>query len=101
MAMKKMLLSTLVFATITTFASAQTRSTSRSANKKHVTTAAYNGKKTATKNSASTTTKQPDNRKEYVKDGQLATPTGHQATPINSDQYQSPRDSSSKKKKKQ
>jgi hypothetical protein len=41
------------------------------------------------------------NRKEYVKDGQLATPTGHEATPINSDQYQSPRDSSDKKRKKQ
>lgn len=41
----------------------------------------------------------PDNRTEYMKDGQMATRTGHQATAINSDEYQSIRDRSGKKRK--
>lgn len=101
MAMKKIIFSTLFFLSITGFASAQTTSTNRSSSTKHVSTSSHKAKKSIAKKSATTTTVQPDNRKEYMKDGQLATPTGHQATPVNSDQYQSPRDSANKRRKKQ
>jgi hypothetical protein len=101
MAMKKIIISTLFFLGIAGFASAQTTSTNRNSVTKHISTSSHKAKKPVSKNTAATITVQPDNRKEYVKDGQLATPTGHQATPVNSDQYQSPKDSSNKKKKKQ
>ena len=32
---------------------------------------------------------EPDNRKEYMQDGQMATYTGHEATAVNSEQFQS------------
>lgn len=38
----------------------------------------------------------PDNRKEFMQDGQLATYTGHQATAINTDEFQSARKSDAK-----
>lgn len=43
----------------------------------------------------------PDNRKEYVKDGQLATETGHEAAPTNGEQFQSLKDFARKKTGKQ
>jgi hypothetical protein len=46
-------------------------------------------------------TVEPDNRKEYMQDGQLATYTGHQAAPINSDEFQSPRKDRQAKKEEQ
>lgn len=36
---------------------------------------------------SSQTSSVPDNRKEYVQNGQLATYTGHQATPTNTDEF--------------
>ena len=98
--MKKMVILSMFLLNIAGLASAQTSSTGKNSNTKHVSTPSHKAKKTATKKSSATKV-ETDNRKEYVKDGQLATPTGHEATPINSDQYQSARDSSNKKKKKQ
>ena len=97
----KKIISTLLFISMVGFASAQTLSTKRSSNNTHVSTSSHKAKKSVAKKTAASTANQPDNRKEYMKDGQLATSTGHQATPVNSDQYQSLRDSSSKKRKKQ
>lgn len=84
---------------LTGLASAQSMSTGKSSNTKHV-SSSHKAKKPAGKKSG-TSKVETDNRKEYVKDGQLATPTGHDATPTNSDQYQAAKDSANKKKKKQ
>jgi hypothetical protein len=99
MAMKKIILCSAISLTIAVFASAQSTSNGRNPGKN--VSSSHKPVKTAGKKSASATTVPNDNRKEYVKDGQLATATGHQATPTNSDEYQSSRDSSGKKKKKQ
>jgi hypothetical protein len=102
--MKKMIISTLFFLSIAGFASAQSNNTSKNSGKQ-VATSSHKAKKAVHKKVAasktSTKTAQPDNRKEFMKDGQLATPTGHEATPVNSDQFQSIKDSASKKGKKQ
>jgi hypothetical protein len=100
MAMKKILFCSLLSLMIAGFASAQSTSRNRNSGKT-VSSSPYKPVKTDGKKSASATAIPKDNRKEYVKDGQLATSTGHQATPVNSDEYQSPRDSANKKKKKQ
>lgn len=101
-AMKKVIISTLFFLSIAGFASAQS---SNKNSEKQVSTSSHKAKKTIhkkpTHSKISTNTAQPDNRKEVMKDGQLATPTGHEATPVNSDQFQSIKDSASKKGKKQ
>jgi len=99
--MKKISLLLMFVLTIAGFASAQTSSTGKNSETKHVSSSTHKAKKPANKKSTTTTKVETDNRKEYVKDGQLATPTGHEATPINSDEYQAARDSSNKKKKKQ
>ena len=99
--MKKIIFSAIIFLGITSFASAQTTSNSRNSSTKHVSTSSHKAKKSSAKKRSSTKTVELDNRKEYMKDGQLATPTGHDATPVNGEQYQSVRDSSNKKKKKQ
>jgi hypothetical protein len=99
--MKKITVLTLFLLSIAGFASAQTSTSNKSSNTKHVASTSHHSKKSPNKKSTAAKTIDTDNRKEYVKDGQLATPTGHEATPINSDQYQSPRDSSDKKRKKQ
>lgn len=100
--MKKMIISTLFFLSIAGFASAQSSSKN---SEKQVSIFSHKAKKAVHKKVAasktSTKTAQPDNRKEFMKDGQLATPTGHEATPVNSDQFQSRKDSASKKRKKQ
>jgi hypothetical protein len=98
--MKKIILCSVVSLMIAGFASAQTTSRSRNSSKT-VSSSPYKPVKTNGKKSASATTIPKDNRKEYVKDGQLATATGHQATPVNSDEYQSSRDSANKKRTKQ
>ena len=100
MAMKKIILCSVISLMMAGFTSAQTTSRSRNSGKT-VSSSPYKPLKTDGKKSASATAIPKDNRKEYVKDGQLATATGHQATPVNSDEYQSPRDSANKKRKKQ
>lgn len=111
--MKKCLFSALFFICMAGLASAQStsgntnaRSVSNTSHTKHATKVASKTKKSvATKNSVKTTTAPnstatapiPNNRVEYMQNGQLATVTGHQATPVNSDEYQSGR---GKKKKK-
>ena len=100
--MKKMILPTICFLAITVTASAQTRNSRRrgSTTSSTITTSEVN-KSTQTATTArpenenttevrqSSTTVIPDNRKEYMIDGQLATYTGHEATPVNSDEFQS------------
>jgi len=98
--MKKIIVLSIFILNLSVLASAQSKSTSKSPNTKHVSSTSHKAKKPLSKNSG-TTKIETDNRKEYVKDGQLATPTGHEATPTNSDQYQAARDSANKKKKKQ
>ena len=103
--MKKMIVCTVLCLGIAGFASAQTNSSNRVSSGRHVSTSSHTAKRTTTKQTGKITTVTkttlPDNRKEFMKDGQLATPTGHQATPINSDEYQSPRDSALRKRTKQ
>jgi len=99
--MKRITVLTLFLVSIAGLASAQTSTSNKSSNTKHVASTYHHSKKTPGKKSTAAKTIETDNRKEYVKDGQLATHTGHDATPVNSDQYQSPRDSSNKKRKKQ
>lgn len=103
--MKKMIVCSVLCLSIGVFASAQTTSNGKNSSGRQVSTSSHTAKSSTRKKPGTvmTTTRAtlPDNRKEYMKDGQLATPTGHQATPINSDEYQSARDSSRKKRKKQ
>src|SRR5574337_634479 len=108
--MKKMILPTICFFALTVTASAQTRNSRRrgSTTSSTIPTSAVN-KSTQTATTArpendnttevrpSSTTVIPDNRKEYMIDGQLATYTGHQATPVNSDEFQSLRKEENKK----
>lgn len=108
--MKKIIFSTLFFLCMAGLASAQ--SDSRNTNTKSVSqttkrsarhrsrTVSTSEKANATETvSARTNSKTviPDNRTEYMQDGQLATYTGHQAAPSNSDEFQSKK---GKKKKK-
>ncbi|MGZ3924640.1 MAG: hypothetical protein ACXVBJ_12785 [Flavisolibacter sp.] len=95
--MKKIIVCSALCLSIAVFASAQTTSTNKRSSGRKVSTSSHTAKRTTSKITATATTTLPDNRKEYMKDGQLATPTGHQATPINSDEYQSPRDSDARK----
>lgn len=58
--------------------------------KKSISLHKANSEKSSTKRTAKSTTQRkkiPDNRKEYMQKGQLATYTGHQATPINTDEF--------------
>jgi hypothetical protein len=100
--MKKMIISTVFFLSIAGFALAQSGDRNPG---KQVSTSSHKAKKAGHKKVAAsktpTKTAVPDNRKEFMKDGQLATPTGHEATPVNSDQFQSKKDSANKKGKKQ
>ena len=100
--MKKIIISTVLFLSIAGFASAQSGDKNPG---KQFSTTSHKAKKALNKKLAasktSTKTAVPDNRKEVMKDGQLATPTGHEATPVNSDQFQSKKDSANKKGKKQ
>lgn len=108
--MKKMILPTICFLALTVTASAQTRnSRRRGSTSSSVTTTSAVNHQTQTATTArpenDNTTEQrpsstqviPDNRKEYMIDGQLATYTGHQATPVNSDEFQSLRKEDNKK----
>jgi hypothetical protein len=106
--MKKMILCSVLCLSLAVYASAQTTSRSRNSSGRQVSTSSHTAKRTTYKKEGGETSiatipmRIPvDNRKEYMQDGQLATATGHQATPINSDEYQSPRDSSLRKRKKQ
>lgn len=88
-AMKKIFFLVLFSFVMAGFASAQTKRMSRHRNtthfsadtsKKEIITSQFIRKSEAV---------EPDNRKEYMQDGQLATYTGHEATAINADQFQS------------
>jgi len=93
---------------ITHFASAQT-SGRNSKVISYTSTTSHKAKKQAVKKTATakiiitnnSTRVIPDNRKEYVPDGQLATRTGHQATSANGDEFVGIKDSANKKRKKQ
>jgi hypothetical protein len=111
--MKKIIFSTLFLLSIAGFASAQSdsrnssRSVSNTSTSKHISKASSKTQKT--KNNKSTDTQKNStsksivtgNRTEYMQNGQLATRTGHQATPVNSDEYQSVKKTIKKKRSKQ
>jgi len=94
--MKKIFFLTVFFLAIAGIASAQTKRMSRHRNTNAVAATPTQTETRETenvKNSGTTNPPviavEPDNRKEYMQDGQLATYTGHEATPVNSDQFQS------------
>lgn len=90
--MKRIILAAVFFFSMTGVALAQNSSGNSAGNKSPVsTTVKDNNNKKPIKNAPGQTVGDtiPDNRKEYMQNGQLATYTGHQATPVNSDQYQS------------
>jgi hypothetical protein len=90
--MKKIVLSAILFLGVAGFASAQQSSTNSAGNKNAVSTTTKNKKQVKNASESQTQTVRdtiPDNRKEYMQNGQLATYTGHQATPVNSDEFQS------------
>ncbi len=101
--MKKLIFSTLFFLFIAGLASAQsdskntnTESVSSTSKRsaRHRSVPAPTSKKAGTTEirsakTNSSTTVIPDNRTEYMQNGQLATYTGHQAAPTNSDEFQS------------
>lgn len=106
--MKKSILSIILFTTIAGFATAQTTKNKNSKTTSYTSTTSHKAKKPVRKkvnrariettdNSATI----PDNRKEYMKDGQLATRTGHEAAPTNGEQFQGLKDTANKKKRKQ
>jgi hypothetical protein len=106
-AMKKIILSTIFCVAIAGFASAQTLKSKSSKTTTYTSTTSHKAKKQSRKKSSAridttnNTATIPDNRKEYMKDGQLATRTGHEAAPTNGEQFQSIKDSANKKRKKQ
>jgi hypothetical protein len=92
--MKRVILPLISFLLISGVASAQTLKTTKKHKKVLV-------KKVAKDKPASTSQSAvPDNRKNYMyPDGQKATPTGHDAAPVNADTYEALDKNSSKKKK--
>jgi hypothetical protein len=97
--MKKIILSTIFVFSIAGFASAQTTGNKNSnSSKSHKIAKA---RKAKIKKALGAKTVELDTRKEYIKDGQKATATGHEATPTNSEQFQSAKDSANKKRKRQ
>jgi uncharacterized protein YxeA len=95
--MKKIIFSILILLLIAGAASAQTSKHKNSRITTYVSTTSHKAKKPAVQKTTSVTTVNasaaaiPDNRTEYMQNGQLATYTGHQATPINADEFQSER----------
>ena len=103
--MKKIVFSTIVFLSIAGFTSAQS-SGNRNTNTTSVSNTSAKGKKVSSQKANSKARKITDpqvldNRKEYMKDGQKATITGHDAAPTNGEQFQSLKDSADNKRKKQ
>ena len=104
--MKRLIFSTIFLLTIVGFASAQTNK-KNSKTISYISTSSHKAMRVKAKNSKSieasgnSTSVVPDNRREYVKDGQLATETGHEAAPTNGEQFQSLKDSARRKTKKQ
>ena len=115
--MKKIIFPTMIFLSIAGFASAQTTSNDRNSSTKYISTTSHQAKKAVSKKAGSSKTKKAstaktrstqrveleksidvNNKKEYMKDGQLATPTGHEAAPINGEQFQSLKDTAKRKK---
>jgi hypothetical protein len=103
--MKRIIFSTILLISTAGFASAQsadnrntnTTSVSKTSSKSNK----ASSKKKISKQKRITDPEILDNRKEYMKDGQKATITGHEAAPTNGEQYQSIKDSASTKRKKQ
>ena len=98
MTMNKMIISIIFALGIAGFASAQTANKNSNSIK---TTKASKARKARVKKALAKKTVELDNRTEYTKDGQKATITGHEATPTNSEQFQSIKDSANKNRKKQ
>jgi hypothetical protein len=104
--MKKIIFSAIFVLVVSGFASAQV-SGRNSKTTSYTSTTSHKAKKPTSKKASrakvestnSSTTVISDNRKEYVKDGQLATETGHEAAPTNGQQFQSLKDSANKKRK--
>lgn len=107
--MKKAILPVVCFVMIAGTTSAQTRNSRRrglAINSTVTTSSVANQTKTATtaqpqsdnrrESTQTLITVIPDNRKEFIQDGQLATYTGHQATAINTDEFQSARKNDNK-----
>lgn len=103
--MKKIIFSTIFILTIAGFASAQTTKRGNSKTITYTSTTSHKAKKPIRKTNTAkiepvnnSTTVIPDNRREYMQNGQLATYTGHQATPINTDEFQSEKKRAKKRK---
>ena len=110
--MKKMVLAMVCFLTIAGAASAQTRNSRHrgSAPNSTITTSAVThptetatitqpGPDNSREATSTSMTIIPDNRTEYMQDGQLATFTGHEATAVNTDEFQSLRKNDNKRVK--
>lgn len=101
--MKRIIVSTIFFFSMAGVALAQRSSKNSEGNKSSVSTTVKAKSKKQIKNASTPQTVKdslPNNRKEYMQNGQLATYTGHQATPVNSDQYQSKKGKKKATKKK-
>lgn len=95
--MKKIIFSAIIIFCFADVASAQTTSAKTSSGSSNTRvskkfTSSHKAKisRTPTSSTAASSKqikKIPDNRKEYIQNGQLATYTGHQATPTNTDQF--------------
>lgn len=106
--MKKIFFSVIFCFTMAGFASAQTSKSKSSKTTTYTSTTSHKAKKptrkkagTARIDATPNSTTVPDNRTEYMKDGQLATRTGHEAAPTKGQQFHSLKDSANKKRKKQ
>jgi hypothetical protein len=106
--MKKIIFSAIFILAVSGLASAQvsgknskttsyTSTTSHKAKKIH----SQKASRAKVESTNSSTIVVPDNRKEYMQNGQLATWTGHEAAPTNGQQFQSLKDSANKKRKNQ
>ena len=100
--MKKIFFPTLFLLAIAGAASAQT---SKNKSATYTSTTSHKAKNSISEGTGSirtespvSTTIIPDNRKEYEKDGQLATFTGHEAAPTNGEQFQSLKDTAKRRK---
>jgi len=87
--MKKIFFLVLFSLVIAGFASAQTKRMSRHRNTARLSADTTKQEMITTQFIRKRAVAEPDNRKEYMQDGQLATYTGHEATAINAEQFQS------------
>lgn len=86
MAMKKIIFAALLFMGIQGVAFAQT-SSSKNSTSLHTGTVSETSPKTHTAKRYRQPKRIHNNRKEYMQNGQLSTYTGHEATPVNTDEF--------------